>query len=136
MLNLYEIFSIIFIHWIADFVLQTHWEAVNKSKNNKALLKHTIKYTLFWYLCSSLFCAYQNHFGHKTMMDFNWTPWIVLFFPITFITHTITDYYTSRLNSKLWEKGDTHNFFVSVGFDQCLHYVQLFLTYYFLRTIK
>lgn len=57
------------------------------------------------------------------------------FVPITFIFHTITDYFTNRLNSKLWAKGDVHNFFVSVGFDQCLHYVQLFLTYYLLKTI-
>ena len=48
---------------------------------------------------------------------------------ITFICHTVTDYFTSRLNSKLWAKGDVHNFFVSVGFDQVLHYAQLFLTY-------
>ena len=54
----------------------------------------------------------------------------MVYFPlITFITHTITDYFTSRLNSRLWAKGDVHNFFVSVGFDQVLHYVQLFLTY-------
>jgi len=48
---------------------------------------------------------------------------------ITFVAHTITDYFTSRLNAKLWAKGDVHNFFVSVGFDQVLHYVQLFVTY-------
>lgn len=35
-------------------------------------------------------------------------------------------------NPKLWAKGDVHNFFVSVGFDQVLHYTQLFLTYYWL----
>jgi len=26
-------------------------------------------------------------------------------------------------------KGDVHNFFLSIGFDQVLHYVQLFVTY-------
>ena len=65
------------------------------------------------------------------------TEWYVLntlfFVGITFVCHTITDYFTSRLNSKLWAKGDVHNFFVSVGFDQVLHYVQLFLTYQLLK---
>lgn len=55
------------------------------------------------------------------------------FWLITFIAHTITDYFTSRLNSKLWSEGKVHNFFVSVGFDQVLHYVQLFTTYYLLK---
>jgi hypothetical protein len=56
------------------------------------------------------------------------------FWLITFVCHTITDYFTSRLNSRLWAKGDVHNFFVSIGFDQVLHYVQLFTTYYLLKS--
>jgi len=52
-----------------------------------------------------------------------------LFFLITFVAHTITDYFTSRLNSKLWAEGKVHWFFVSIGFDQILHYIQLFSTY-------
>jgi hypothetical protein len=56
-----------------------------------------------------------------------------LFVLITFIAHTITDYFTSRLNSKLWQQGKVHNFFISVGFDQVLHYIQLFTTYYLLK---
>jgi hypothetical protein len=59
---------------------------------------------------------------------------ILLLFPIiTFIAHTITDYFTSRLNAKLWAKGNVHNFFVSIGFDQYLHYLQLFITYSLLK---
>jgi len=58
-----------------------------------------------------------------------------LFLPITFVAHTITDYFTSRLNSKLWVEGKVHYFFVAVGGDQILHYVQLFTTYYLLTKI-
>jgi hypothetical protein len=58
-----------------------------------------------------------------------------LFVWITFLSHTIQDYFTSRLNSRLWAKGDTHNFFVSIGWDQVLHYTQLLLTYYYLKSI-
>ncbi len=130
MLSLIEIFSIIFIHWIADFVLQTHKQAQGKSKNWGDLLAHTFTYSSLWIFVSCLLIGYAN----KTQT----TQWYVihsfLFGLITFITHTITDYFTSRLNSKLWAKGDVHNFFVSVGFDQVLHYVQLFTTYYILKT--
>ena len=117
------IFSIIFIHWVADFVFQTDWQAQNKSKNNKALLSHTWTYSLIWFTFG---CFYA-------MSDPNYVPWsLSLFVLITFVAHTITDYFTSRLNSKLWADKKVHYFFVSVGFDQVLHYVQLFTTFYFL----
>lgn len=130
MLSLIEVFSIIIIHWFADFVLQTDKQAKGKSKNWGDLLTHTFTYSSVWIFASCLLIGYAN----KTQT----TQWYVihsfLFSLTTFITHTITDYYTSRLNSKLWAKGDVHNFFVSVGFDQVLHYIQLFTTYYILKT--
>jgi len=124
-------FLIIFIHWFADFVLQTHQQASNKSKALKPLLAHTFTYSVVWLLASCLLFGYVNK-GQTT----EWYMLTsILFFLITFITHTITDYFTSRLNSKLWAKGDVHNFFVSIGFDQVLHYAQLFLTFYYLKNI-
>jgi hypothetical protein len=69
---------------------------------------------------------------------FNFVGAVVLAFVFSFITfgaHWFTDYYTSRLNSKLWSKGDVHNFFVNVGFDQVLHYIQLFGIYLLLKNI-
>lgn len=117
-MNLIEIFSILIIHWFADFVLQTDKQAKGKSKNWKDLLGHTINYSSCW-LLMLVFLSFQH---------------TLAFIGITFIAHTITDYFTSRINSRLWAEGKVHNFFVSVGFDQVLHYVQLFLTYYFLIT--
>ena len=121
-------FLIIFIHWVADFVLQTDWQAQNKSKNNFALLSHTSNYSLVW-LLPMVFI-----FGKmKEDATTEWIVWSTLYFGmITLVAHTITDYFTSRLNSKLWAEGKVHYFFVSIGFDQVLHYGQLFLTYYFL----
>ena len=121
-------FIIIFIHWIADFILQTDWQAQNKSKNNFALLSHTSNYSLVWLLPMCLV------FGKmKESATTEWIVWTTLYFGmITLVAHTITDYFTSRLNSKLWSAGKVHYFFVSVGFDQVLHYGQLFLTYYYL----
>ena len=122
MFTLTEIFSIIVIHWIADFVLQTDKQAKGKSKNWNDLLEHTGDYSLLWTTIAMFYTIISLN------TSWNW----LLFGLITFIAHTITDYFTSRLNSKLWAKGQTHNFFVSVGFDQILHYIQLFLTYYLL----
>ena len=126
-MNLIEIFSIILIHWFADFVLQTDNQAKGKSKNWYDLLGHTLNYSLFW-MIPILFII-----SNYTISDLGWSHYMLCFIPITFICHTITDYFTSRLNSKLWSEGKVHNFFVSVGFDQVLHYVQLFTTYYYLK---
>jgi len=125
-MNLTEIFSIIFIHWFADFVLQTDKQAKGKSTNWNDLLSHTFMYSVtFWGLLSLL----NPLFNMSLSFRFSFYFWL-----ITFVCHTITDYFTSRLNSRLWAKGDVHNFFVSIGFDQVLHYVQLFTTYYLLKS--
>lgn len=122
------IFLIIVIHWLADFVFQTHWQATNKSTNNKALFEHVLTYTSTWLVLYILFILYSNINLQMSAADYGYDGKVLLFFPITFVAHFITDYFTSRLNSYLYKKGDIHNFFVSVGFDQILHYVQLFLT--------
>jgi len=120
-MSLMVIFSIIFIHWVADFVLQTHWQATNKSKDNKALTMHVLSYSTVWFLTANVYSIITGNYLV-----------LALFAPIKFVSHWITDYFTSRLNSRLWAKGDVHNFFVSVGFDQVLHYLQLFITFYLL----
>lgn len=128
MISLIEIFTIIFVHWVADFVFQTHWQAINKSKNNLALTMHVSTYAVSWLLPMSVLFYVGPY-------DAIGCLFAGLFFAmLTFMFHWVTDYFTSRLNSKLWAKGDTHNFFVSVGFDQVLHYIQLFLTYYYIKT--
>ena len=117
---------ILLIHWVADFVLQTDKQAKGKSKNWSDLLSHTLTYSLVW-LSTITFCWDDGDMGAHYFIK------SITFTAITFICHTITDYYTSRLNAKLWAKGDSHNFFISVGFDQVLHYIQLFGTYLLLR---
>ena len=115
------ILAILFIHWFADFVIQSDDDAKGKSTSVKHLLSHTFDYSLVWYLVSLI------------VVTFGILPAVFLWFaPITFVVHTMTDYCTSKLNSYLWAKGDVHNFFVSVGFDQFLHYVQLFGTFFIL----
>lgn len=106
---------ILLIHFLADFGLQTHDQAVNKSSSYKWLMYHTFVYSLIWFLASYIVLSdIQNAF---------------YFAFITLITHSITDYITSRIGKPFWDRKDMHNGFVVVGFDQILHYIQLYLTF-------
>lgn len=124
MINIWIVLGILLWHWVADFICQTDWQAKNKSKNNEALINHTVVYTVVWLPFVFLFLDSSVYFYH-----FQAAGWFLL---VTFICHTAQDYVTSRINSKLWAENNVHWFFVSIGFDQFLHYVQLLLTYYIL----
>lgn len=116
------IIVILFIHWVADFVCQSDWQAQNKSKRMDALLLHTLIYsfiTAVWWL---ILLPSRHGVIDTIGITYTWT----------LITHTITDYFTSRLNSKLWTEKKVHWFFVSVGFDQFIHFTTLILTYSYL----
>lgn len=104
-------------HWIADFVLQSHWMASNKSKRNDALLLHILTYTVV------LAPAVALIFPHAATTRMY--PFFVL---LNVALHFVTDWCTSRWSSKLWAKQDWHNFFVVIGFDQLIHQVTLGIT--------
>lgn len=137
-MTLIEILSIIFIHWIADFILQEEEWATNKSKSFKALVKHTLLYSAVWFWIFTVFAIWGTQFGGPSLKDLGWTPWMSLFPVITFVFHTLTDYFTSKIVSRKFANQEygspIPNFgaFTVIGFDQVLHYVQLFLTYHFL----
>jgi len=127
-------FVIILVHFVADFICQDEKWANNKSKCLVALVKHTVIYMGVWILFGVWIC----------FPSFNPTEiikWMVLFPGVTFIFHTVTDYFTSKVTSSLYMKkkfGDTvpnFGFFTMIGFDQVLHYAQLFLTYYYINKI-
>jgi hypothetical protein len=120
-LNLFEIFGILLAHGYFDFVLQTDEQAINKSKDNKFLTEHVITYSIGWLWLSIIYLL--------LFKDFH----ILLFPLITFVCHWITDYFTSRINAKLWTANKRHEFFVAIEIDQLLHYLQLFITYYLLK---
>lgn len=121
----FVVWLILFAHWICDFVLQTDKQAVGKSRHWDCLLEHTGTYSLSIFF----FMLMLIPFNLITISgDF-------VFILITFVCHTITDYFTSRLNSRLWREEKRHLFFVSIGFDQLLHFTQLIFTYYLIRNI-
>lgn len=124
--------SLLITHFIGDFLLQSNWMALNKSKNWRALCIHCFCYSL---------CFFWLGF------TFIW---------ITFITHLIVDSLTSRLTSKLWfielaPRGNLHKsrwpffanvsmtkrhwFFVMIGLDQLIHYMVLFKTYQYIMGV-
>ena len=114
---------ILLVHWVADFLLQTNEQATKKSTSVKFLTYHVSAYSLVW------FNSYYILGGSLTSLDLDVIAKCCIFVGITFVCHWITDFCTSRIGKPFWEKGDYHNGFVVVGFDQILHYVQLFLTY-------
>lgn len=109
---------LLFIHWVGDFVLQSDWMAKNKSKNILALSSHVFVYTTYLFITSLLL--------------FNdYKAWVI-FTLINGGLHFIIDFVTSIITSYYWSKGDTHNFFVMVGFDQYIHTSCLLISFYWL----
>jgi hypothetical protein len=112
--TLLTISTILILHFVFDFILQSHYMAANKSKSNMALLMHVVVYTIGLEIMVSLFTflnLYQS----------------LAFIVINASMHFVTDYITSRKSSKLFNV-DWHNFFVVIGLDQLIHYITLFST--------
>ena len=109
--------ALLAVHWFADFVLQTHWQASNKSKRLDALVGHVFVYTSVLGLASFfLFAADAISATYKLWF------WFVL---LNGALHFATDYFTSRISSRFYAKQDWHNFFVVIGFDQLFHQLAL-----------
>lgn len=114
--------AILAVHWLADFVLQTHWQASNKSKDIEALLRHVGTYTIVLSIAVPwIFGAAKVTDGFEGFAGF-------LFVMLNSVLHFATDYFTSRWSSRLWAKQDWHNLFVVIGFDQLIHQVTLAVT--------
>ena len=120
MISLYTVSTVLIVHWIFDFFLQTNWQATNKSKNNYALAQHVKVYSIGLLLLGFL---NLNMFDHTWMM--------IGFVAVNAVAHFFVDYVTSRASSSLYAKGELHDFFVTVGFDQLLHYLTILGTFVF-----
>jgi fatty acid desaturase len=126
-------FILIIIHYIADFMFQTENQALGKSKSYSKLISHTFTYTVVFFVLLILI-----GFGVNLVMGYKYIFISLWFFLITFITHTVIDYVTSKITSKKFEKKEFYtgipNFgaFSIIGLDQVAHYATLFATYYLL----
>lgn len=108
------------LHWVFDFVCQTDKMAQNKSKSNYWLTIHVAVYSV-----GLLWMAFLVDLSSKQILWF----WLA-----NSALHWGTDWCTSRFNSYLWRTEQRHWFFVSIGFDQLLHYATLLLTYDYLKS--
>lgn len=109
------IYWILIIHFVGDFLLQTDWQAKNKSTSLEALTYHVLVYSTTISVLSIPYLTNSRQF--------------LALFIITAVAHFITDAVTSRIVKKYFAKEDHHNGFVVIGFDQALHYIQLILTF-------
>ena len=92
------IISVLLIHFVSDFLYQTNKQTLNKGKSIKELLKHTTIYSILSG-CLLQIMVQEDMFGaQETLLP-------IYFTLITFITHTVVDYFTSKLTSKLWILG-------------------------------
>ncbi len=120
---LWQFAALLAVHWFGDFVLQTHWQATNKSKNWNALFRHVFTYTVVLFFATPFIFPQGVYWG-----------WF-LFVTINGSLHFVTDAVTSRITSKLYAKGDIHNFFVAVGFDQLIHQFTLAATIVWINSL-
>ena len=118
MISIYVILTLLFTHWFADFYCQSNWMAQNKSKANYPLLVHVGVYGLILFVPS--------------LWLFPFIDQVFTFVLINVFLHFSTDFFTSRITSKLWAAGRVHDFFTTVGFDQFLHGAALFCTYLYI----
>lgn len=117
MISLEIIIIILLAHYIADFRWQTHWQASNKSKNNKALLGHVATYSLGLLIAGC--------FIFDPLDSSSFLIWVIY----NLIAHFLLDYVSSRESSRRWAEQKWHDFFETIGGDQFLHYVFLFTSY-------
>ena len=98
------ILCVIWAHFVADFVCQTSWMALNKSKQALPLLVHV-----------SVYSALLIPFGLK-------------YAAMNGAAHLATDFVTSRITSRLWAAQNFRWFFLIIGLDQAIHMTCLIVT--------
>ena len=149
-MDLTLIIVLLVAHFVGDFICQSDWMALNKSKRWDALGLHVACYIAIVSLMMAVFQP-PSQYPYTEIALF------VRFLMVNAIAHFVQDAITSRINSKLWfielgEQYDTgrrngvyfpkyhasvfpnkrHWFFVGIGADQLLHYITLFVTAYYL----
>lgn len=96
--------ALIWVHWLADFVLQTDKQATQKSSSNYWLAKHVAVYTV---------CL---------------MPFGILFALSNGALHFCIDWMTSRAARELLRQERRKAFFIVIGWDQAVHMTCLYVT--------
>lgn len=122
------IYVLLVAHFVGDFICQSDWMALNKSKRWDALALHVSVYSGVIYGCLYLAGWYWASGLDRACCLPLWVPRFAPYVAGNFIAHFVQDAITSRINAKLWQANERHWFFVGIGADQLLHYVTLFVT--------
>lgn len=105
MISIQVVILLLWLHFVADFVLQSNYVAIHKSKNNLILLKHVLIYGVLFIPISLKFAL------------------------INAVFHFVVDYITARMTNIFWRYNERHWFFVTIGLDQVIHLTILILSY-------
>jgi hypothetical protein len=120
-MNLQIALALILIHFIADFLCQTDSMALNKSKSIYWLTVHVITYTIVLSIAIIIMAMVFN-LNFKTA---------IIYALLNGALHFITDFFTSKLTSRLAKLPSKHWFFVAIGADQLIHYYCLMISFYY-----
>lgn len=118
-MSLFLVIYLLFAHWIADFVFQDERWALAKKNSFVSLLKHTLMYSFILTIMMGFFLTFSQS---------------ALFWVISFVAHTVIDYFTSKWVGQKFERKELGssipNFgaFTIIGLDQFIHYLILLLS--------
>ena len=110
-MTLYAFTLILCFHFVADFVLQSHWMAMGKSRRwgmNWQMVSHIAVYTAFLLPLGPVWALANG------------------------AAHYATDIVSSRATTALYKRNEIHWFFVVVGADQLVHVLCLVWSYQWL----
>ena len=110
-----DVLVLLAFHTVADFMLQTDWQARNKWQSARALWSHVFVY-------SACLVVWAVGFTEMSMVQ------VFGFFLMTVCTHGLTDLVTSQFTHKYGACQEWHSFFVVVGVDQYIHAWTLVVT--------
>ncbi len=122
MIPISVLITILYAHWISDFLLQSDEVAIQKSSSLWALLYHVTIYSISMVVLLTVFLQMPPEK-------------VVFFCYLNGVIHLFIDFMTSKLNSLLWKLEERHWFFSMIGFDQFAHVTVLLLTFSYLGKI-
>lgn len=105
------IVTLLFGHWVADFLFQTEAMALGKSTSIRWLSYHVLVYALILAVFSLLILPWKS---------------ALVFAGVNGMLHWLTDFFTSKLTHAY--KDNRRIFFLIIGLDQFIHSATLVIT--------
>lgn len=92
-----KIIFVVWLHFVGDFIFQSDNMALKKSESFIWLLAHCLTYGI-----PLLLVGWRFALGNAVL-------------------HLFVDFFTSKINKRLFAAGKRHWFFVCIGADQAIH---------------